>query len=141
MIDKWIEKFIEEGERALAVRDWETYGGIFTEDFKMVTPMLSGVITGREARIQLAQGIFTSFPNGEVKVQRAFGKGEWACVEVMFTGTHTGPMPGPDGSEIPPTGKHIEWPYCMVIRFQDGLVRELYEYYDQGSLFNQLGLM
>lgn len=141
MIDKLIENFIEVGERSLEARDWETYGSVFAEDLKMVTPMLPGVSLGREARIQLVQGIYDPFPDGVVKIQRSFGRGNWACVEVLFTGTHTEPMAGPGGTEIPPTGKSIELPYCMVMKFKDGLVSELYEYYDQMSLMQQLGLM
>lgn len=141
MIDKLIENFIEVGERSLEARDWETYGSVFAEDLNMVTPMLPGVSHGREARIQLVQGIYAPFPDGVVKIQRSFGRGDWACVEVLFTGTHTEPMAGPDGTEIPPTGKSIELPYCMVMKFKDGLVSELNEYYDQMSLMQQLGLM
>jgi steroid delta-isomerase-like uncharacterized protein len=141
MIDKLIENFIEVGESSLAVRDWETYGSVFAEDLKMVSPMIPGIVTGREVRIQMVQGIYDSFPDGEVTIHRSFGMGDWACLEVIFTGTHTGPMPGADGSVIPPTGKTVEWPYCMVMKFKDGLVSELYEYYDQMSLMQQLGLM
>ncbi len=141
MIDELVKKFIEVGESSIAIRDWETYGSVFAEDLRMETSMIPGVITGRDARIQLVQGIVNTFPDGVVKVQRSFGRGDWACVEVLFTGTHTGPMPGPDGTEIPPTGKSVKWPYCMVMKFQDGLVSELYEYYDQMSLMTQLGLM
>ena len=140
-MDKLIENFIEVAERSLEARDWETYGSVFAEDLKMVTPMLPGVAIGREARIQLVQGIYDPFPDGVVKIRRSFGRGDWACVEVLFTGTHTEPMAGPDGTEIPPTGKSIELPYCMVMKFKDGLVSELYEYYDQMSLMQQLGLM
>jgi ketosteroid isomerase-like protein len=107
----------------------------------MVTSSLPGTTTGRDARIQVVQGIMDAFPDSVVSVQRSFGTGDWACVEVLFRGTHTGPMPGPDGTEIPPTNQSVEWPYCMVMRFEDGLVSELYEYYDQVNLLTQLGLM
>lgn len=141
MIDRLIKEFIEVGERSLAVKDWETYGSVFAEDLKMVTSMLPGVVTGRKARIQLAQGIYYAFPDGVVTLQRSFGSGDWACIEWLFVGTHTGPMPGPNGKEISPTGKSVEWPYCMIMKFKDGLVSELYEYYDQMGLMQQLGLM
>lgn len=141
MIDKLIKRFIEIGESSIAVRDWETYGSVFAEDLVMVTPALPGTTTGRDTRIQFVQGIVNSFPDGVVKVQRSFGSGDWACIEVLFTGTHTGPMPGPGGTEIPPTGKSVNWPYCMVLKFKDGLVSELFEYYDQLDLMTQLGLM
>ena len=141
MIDELVERFVEVGERAIAARDWEAYGSVFAEDLLMVTPALPGTSKGRDARLQFVQGIVDSFPDGVVEIQRYFGKGDWACVEVLFTGTHTGPMPGPDGTAIPPTHKQVKWPYCMVMKFKDGLVSELYEYYDQLSLMTQLGLM
>ena len=141
MIDKFIERFIEVGKNSIAVRDWKTYGSVFAEDLVMETPALPGVTTGREARIQFVQGIVDAFPDGVVKVQRSFGVGDWVCLEVLFTGTHTGPMPGADGAKIPPTGKSVSWPYCMVMKVKDGLVSELYEYYDQLSLLVQLGLI
>jgi steroid delta-isomerase-like uncharacterized protein len=141
MIEKLIEQFIAGAERSINAGDWETYGSFFAEDLLMVTPMLPGVTRGREARIQLVQGIMAPFPDGVVEVQRSFGQGDWACLEVLFTGTHTEPMPGPGGTEIPPTNKVVKLPYCMVMKFKDGLVSELYEYYDQVSLLTQLGLM
>ena len=141
MIDEYIKRFVEVGESSIGTRDWETYGSVFAEDLHMETSMFPEAMTGRDARIQLVKGIVDTFPDGVVEVQRYFGKGDWACVEVLFTGTHTGPMAGADGSEIPPTHKSVKWPYCMVIKFKDGLVSELYEYYDQVSLLQQLGLM
>lgn len=141
MIDERIERFNEVAERSIVARDWDAYGSAFAEDLHMVTPAIPGHTTGREARIQFVQGIMRSFPDGVVEIQRHFGRGDWACLEVLFTGTHAGPMPGPGGTEIPPTNKAVKWPYCMVMKFEDGLVSELYEYYDQVALLAQLGLM
>jgi len=141
MIDELVKRFVEVGESSIEARDWEAYGSVFAEDVYMETSMLPEPVTGRDARVGLVKGIVAAFPDGLVEVQRYFGRGEWACVEVLFTGTHTGPMAGADGTEIPPTHKSVEWPYCMVLKFKDGLVSELYEYYDQLDLFKQLGLM
>lgn len=141
MIDELVKRFVEIGESSIGARDWEAYGSVFAEDLQMVTPALPGITTGRNARVQFVQGIVESFPDGVVEVQRYFGKGDWACVEVLFTGTHTGPMPGADGSVIPATHKSVKWPYCMVMKFEDGLVSQLFEYYDQLDLLNQLGVM
>ena len=40
-----------------------------------------------------------------------------------------------------PNNKPVKWSYCMVMKFKDELVSELYEYYDQVSLLAQLGFM
>jgi steroid delta-isomerase-like uncharacterized protein len=141
MIDELIKRFIEIGESSITTKDWEAYGSVFAENLQMVTPALPGTSTGRDVRIQFVQGIMEAFPDGVVEVQRYFGKGDWACVEVLFTGTHTGPMQGADGSVIPATHKSVKWPYCMVIKFEGELISELFEYYDQVDLLIQLGVM
>jgi steroid delta-isomerase-like uncharacterized protein len=141
MIDELIKRFIEIGESSITAKDWEAYGSVFAENLQMVTPALPGTSTGRDVRIQFVQGIMEAFPDGVVEVQRYFGKGDWACVEVLFTGTHTGPMQGADGSVIPATHKSVKWPYCMVIKFEGELISELFEYYDQVDLLIQLGVM
>jgi predicted ester cyclase len=136
-----LERFVDVAERSIAARDWEAYGSAFAEDLHMVTSALPGPTTGRDVRLQFVQGIMAAFPDGQVQVERGFGQGDWGCIEVLFTGTHTGPMAGPGGAEIPPTNKPVKWPYCMIMKFKDGLVSELYEYYDQVALLAQLGLM
>lgn len=141
MIDELITRFVEAAEWAIAARDWEAYGRIFAEDLVMVTPSLPGTTTGRQVRVQVVRGIMSPFPDGVVQVQRSFGQGDWACLEVLFTGTHTEPLPGPGGTEIPATHRAVKLPYCMVMKFRDGLVSHLYEYYDQLDLMTQLGLM
>jgi ketosteroid isomerase-like protein len=141
MIEELIEQFATGAERSISAGDWEAYGSLFAEDLRMATPSLPGITRGRQARVRLVQGIMNPFPDGVVEIQRSFGQGDWACLEVLFTGTHTVPMPGPGGTEIPPTHKEVKLPYCMVMKFKGGLVSELYEYYDQLSLMTQLGLM
>ena len=141
MIEELIEQFVVGAERSINAGDWGAYGRLFAQDLLMVTPSLPGITRGRKARVQLVQGIMNPFPDGVVEVQRSFGKGDWACLEVLFSGTHTEPMPGPGGAEIPPTNKAVKLPYCIVVRFKEGLVSELYEYYDQLDLMTQLGLV
>jgi ketosteroid isomerase-like protein len=136
-----LERFVDVAERSIGARDWEAYGRLFAKDLLMMTPGLPGLTTGRDARVKLVQGIMAPFPDGQVQVERGFGQGDWGCIEVLFTGTHTEPMPGPGGAEIPPTNKPVKLPYCMIMKFKDGLVSELYEYYDQVALLAQLGLM
>jgi predicted ester cyclase len=137
---KDIERFLMEGEKALAGRDWEAYGSFFSEDLVMRTPSQPGIAIGREARVELAKGIFEAFPDGRVDPEGYFQDGDWACARWRFTGTHTGPFGDPDQGGIPPTGKAVDFSYCMVLRFEDGKAVELHEFYDQLEMLTQLGV-
>jgi ketosteroid isomerase-like protein len=135
-----VEWAAQEGARALAAGDWDAYGRLFAEDLVMSTPGIPGVARGRDARVDLAKSIYATFPDGRAEPQTAFQQGDWGCMLVRFSGTHGGPMPGPDGNMIPPTGKAIDFMYCMVMRFENGEIAELHELYDQLGLLQQLGI-
>jgi predicted ester cyclase len=62
-----------------------------------------------------------------------------AATEVVFTGTHTGPMNTPGGA-VPPTGKRVTLHSVSVLRIKDGLVASEHVYLDQLEMLTQLGL-
>ena len=140
MIGENMERYYTVGASAINNGDWEAYASLYAEDLLMVTPGIPGPTRGRDVRVKLAQGLVNAFPDARVELLRSFGVGEWACFEVLFNGMHTGPMPGPDGTEIPATNKPVKFPYCMVVKFKAGQCSELYEYYDQLAFLTQLGL-
>jgi ketosteroid isomerase-like protein len=139
VVNEDVERYLG-GAQAMMERDWEAYGDLYAEDLVMRTPGLPGVTRGREARVAMARGLATAFPDGRAEVERAFGEGDWACVQARFTGTHTGPLPTPDG-EIPATNKSVDFTYCMVVKFENGNAAELDEYFDQLLLLTQLGIV
>lgn len=135
-----IDRWTAEGTRALNERDWDAYGRLFSEALLMRAPGLPGITTGREARVTLIKGILDAFPDGQAELERSFGEGDWACLQLQFAGTHTGPLATPDGGQIPPTNRPVRFPYCIVVRLgQNGEAVEIDEYYDQLELLTQLG--
>ena len=134
------ERFIANGAQAIGDGNWDAYGKLFSEDLAMRTPGLPGIIKGRQARVELVQGMLAPFPDGRIDVVRIISEGEWACFELRFSGTHTEPMPTPDGGAIAPTNKAVDSPYCIVARFEEGVVTEMNEYYDQLEMMAQLGI-
>lgn len=78
-----------------------------------------------------------AFPDGECKVLRVFTDGPWAIVEFRNRGHQTGPFEGPEGT-IAPTGRFVETRYCSVMRIESGMVVEGRDYYDSGSIVQQL---
>ncbi len=136
-----LKRFTEEGGRAISDRDWQAYGELFSEDLAMRAPGLPGTVTGRHVRVAMVQGIMDAFPDGQVEVERSFGQGDLGCLQLRFEGTHTGPLAGSGGAEIPPTGRRVEFIYCVVVRFEEGVAVEIDEYYDQLDLLTQIGAL
>jgi hypothetical protein len=56
-------------------------------------------------------------------------------------GTFTKPMPMPDGTSIPPTGKSFKLPMATFGHWgKDGVMFEEYLYWDNATYMAQLGL-
>ncbi|WP_203699818.1 ester cyclase [Asanoa iriomotensis] len=90
-----------------------------------------------------ARQFFAAFPdqhldNRPYKV--LFASGEWTCSVAHWTGTMTGPLPGPDGSEIAPTGKSFAVDFCTVAHWVDGKIVEENLFYDLTTFMKQIGL-
>ncbi len=131
---------VDAGIEAFNDRDLDRFVGLRAESVVRHTPALPEPIKGREALREFLQGFFVAFPDGHVEKVRSFGQGDWAIVELTFTGTHTGPLPGPGGTAIPATNKAVRLPYAIVVKSEGGEVTEEHEYYDQLGFMAQLGL-
>lgn len=69
------------------------------------------------------------------------GQDDWTCSVARFTGTMTGPMKGPDGKQLQPTGKSFEVDFCTVARWdQHGQIIEENLFYDLVSFMKQIGV-
>ena len=60
--------------------------------------------------------------------------------ELIVSFTHDVPLdfmlPG-----VPPTGKYVEWPHVVVMKFQNGKIAHEHIYWDQGSLLAQIDFL
>ncbi len=133
------EDYLAGAERTINARDWDGYGAFFAEDVHMRFPGAIDGVSGRGARIDFVKGIIRTFPAGRITGVRAFGSGEWACCQFRFEGTNTGPLATPEG-DAPATGNRVTFPYCVVARFEDGVIAEFDEYFDQLEMLKQLGV-
>lgn len=135
------DHWMTEAARALSIRDWDAYGQLFSEALLMRAPGFAGITTGREARVVMVKGIIDAFPDGQVELERSFGEGDWACCQLQFSGTHTGPLATPEGGQIAPTNKPVRFPYCLIVRFgKNGHAVEVDEYFDRLDMLSQIGV-
>jgi predicted ester cyclase len=98
---------------------------------------------GIDAHRQEALDFFRAFPdqhldNRPYKV--LISEGDWTCSVARFTGTMTGPMEAPDGSEIPPTGRSFDVDFYTIALWNDGQIVEENLMYDLVTFMKQIGL-
>ena len=103
-------------------------------------PPTHGIDAHREEAIEF----FRAFPDQKLDnrpYRVFFASGDWTCSIAHFTGTMTGPMKGPDGKEIPPTGKRFDVEFCTVAHWdENGKVIEENLFYDLVTFMKQVGL-
>jgi predicted ester cyclase len=81
------------------------------------------------------------FPDYRIPIGELFGEGNKAAFTWAFSGTNTGSLPGPDGSEIPATGKKVTDALVVgIAEWQGERLATLTCRWDQLGLLQQLGL-
>jgi steroid delta-isomerase-like uncharacterized protein len=123
-----------------AAHDLDAFRTFLTDDVVLRDPPSGMVHEGPEALMAAVGATVQAFPDLEPEVTNIVVEGEQAVAEVMRTATHTGPLPTPDGP-VPPTGRAVRMPECIVFRITDGKVASMTTYLDRLSILQQLGLI
>jgi SnoaL-like polyketide cyclase len=98
---------------------------------------------GIEDHVAESQAFWRTFPDQHLDnrpYRVFFAAGAWTCSIAHFTGTMTGPMQAPDGTEIPPTGRSFEVDFYTVAWWDEGQIVEENLMYDLVTFMKQLGL-
>lgn len=123
---------------AVNARDIEGYLANQHPDIEFVLP--GGVVLhGRDEVRRATEALWTAFPDGHLLFGDQVVSGDTAATEVVFTGTHTGPLVTPVG-ELPPTRRRVQTRSASMLRFRDGMVIAEHVYSDQLDMMTQLGL-
>src|SRR6266487_5773448 len=124
---------------ALNARDIDGYLANQRPDVEFV---LSGDITlhGRDQARHYTEALWKAFPDGKLAFGEQVFAEDAAATELVFTGTHTGPMITPNGP-IQPTGNRVTLHSASILKIKDGLIASEHLYSDQLEMITQLGLM
>jgi predicted ester cyclase len=98
---------------------------------------------GIDDHVQESLDLFRAFPDQKLDnrpYRVFFASGDWTCSIARFRGAMTGPMRGPDGKDIPPTGKKFDVEFYTVARWEDGRIVEENLMYDLVTFMKQIGL-
>ncbi|MEX5215770.1 MAG: ester cyclase [Nitrospiraceae bacterium] len=100
------------------------------------------ITKGIEPHIKDMQWTFTWAPDTRIKLQPVkVGQGDWTAVIGEMEGTFTRPMPMPDGTTIPPTGKAYKIRLATFAHWtKEGPMDEEYLFWDNQDFMRQIGL-
>jgi len=132
------KQVLERNITAYNARDLDGYLSNQQADVQFVLP--GGIkLKGRDEVGQFTQAMWSAFPDGTLEFGRQVIGDGTAATELVFTGTHTGPMTTPNGA-IPPAGKRVNVQSVSILEIKDGLVASEHVYLDQLEMMSQLGL-
>jgi uncharacterized protein (TIGR02246 family) len=123
----------------LNARDLEGYLANQQPDVEFVLPG-GATLHGREEIRHYIEALWKAFPNGKLAFGAQVFAEDAAATELVFTGTHTGPMMTPNGP-LPPTGKRVTLHSASILHIKEGLIAWEHGYADQLEILTQLGLM
>ena len=131
---------VKDGFEAYNAHDWDRFFEGYAESVVTYSPDQPEPLKGLAAWREQMQTFDTAFPDQRFEDVRTFGQGDWVCSEAIFTGTHTGPLPGPGAETIPATNKQVRNPVVFVFKIEGGKTTEQRFYFDQLTYLAQLGL-
>ena len=129
----------EQGIQLYNAGDVEGLVNLYTEDATLVTPF--GTAQGGAAIHEAASRDKAAFPDRAVTRDVIVEHGDTLADEWTFVGTHTGPLVMPDGTELPPTGKRVEFKGMELAQLRDGKIVVHHMYWDNMALAGQLGIL
>jgi uncharacterized protein (TIGR02246 family) len=119
--------------------DVEGFVNLYTEDATLVTP--GGTFEGRAAIHEYWNRDKAAFPDRTVTLDVSVEQGGTLADEWTWVGTHTGPLVMPDGTELPPTGKRVEFKGMELVQHRDGKAAVHHMYWDYMAAAGQLGVL
>ena len=128
--------------REFADRDVDaTMETMVPEPYVHCVPIMTGGIGGQGVRRFYSEHFINQIPKDATVtlISRTIGKDQ-VVDELIVSFTHDTQwdylLPG-----IPPTGKHVEIPHVVVMKFENGKVAHEHVWWDQASLLVQVGLL
>ena len=119
--------------------DRQGFLGCYAADCEIVSPGLRGA--GHDGVAEFWSSIMTTIPDCRVEAVRLVADGDAVLEEAHSRGTNTGPVQGPDGSDLPPTGRAVDFAFGAAHTVRDGRIVSSRFYWDRPTFLVQLGLL
>ena len=124
---------------AWSAKDWDRWQAMHGERVVHTGPDHAIALLGPSEVVEAHRTLAEAFPDFRYEPRRIFGEGKSVCAEVVLTGHQTGPMRGPGGTTIAPTGRPVHVLGCLVFAVEGGLIAEYRDHTDLLGMLEQLG--
>lgn len=140
LTEEYLEKFDTLDFVVYSNQEWERLHESHSKDILVYYP--DGSTTkGLDDHIVALKPMFVFAPDTKITVHPIrFGAGEYTAVTGYIEGTFSQPMPLPDGTSIPPTGKSFKLPMVTIGLWKDGVMYEEHLFWDNLAFMKQIGL-
>jgi steroid delta-isomerase-like uncharacterized protein len=128
--------FIDAFNRA----DWQAFRGTVASDVVYSETGTGRRVEGADAYVELCRGWKTALPDVTGTISNAIASGDLVAQEVVWAGTHTGPLQTADGV-IEATGSPISVDGTIWLRYAGDHAREIHHHLDVLALMQQIGAM
>jgi steroid delta-isomerase-like uncharacterized protein len=124
---------------ALNARDLARWSEQLTDDYVAEQPGLP--VLDRVQNRMLNQSFVTAFPDIHFEVRLVLGEGDHVVLHWTASGTHTERLATVSGETVPPTRRRVALSGITLFEVRQGKIARSWAYWDELSLFVQLGLM
>jgi steroid delta-isomerase-like uncharacterized protein len=135
-----LAKIAREAVDAFNASDWERTKALIAPDYLYNEVGTQRRIQGPEEVVAALQGWKQAMPDAKGTVTSALASGNTVALEIIWEGTHTGPLEGPTGT-IPASGKRQVTPAAQILIFEGDKIKENHHYFDMMSLLKQIGAL
>ena len=104
---------------------------LYSDDCVIHTP--DGEVRGVEGSRRLYQTYIGAFPDVQFEIQQIIAEGDRAVAQLVFTGTHQGPL-----GKVPASGNPVRVANACFFRFAGGKLVEQQGVWDSLSLMRQI---
>jgi steroid delta-isomerase-like uncharacterized protein len=129
-------RLVEEHVRMENDHDLDAVLGTFGTESQYEDTSWGETYDGLQGVQRYYDSLLTALPDLHIDVTKRHVTDDDVVLEVVISGTHTGPYHG-----LPPTGRPVSFPLCAVYSF-DGRGKLAGEriYYDRATVFAQVGV-
>lgn len=120
--------------------DWDRFRGVLSPDAVYAETGTGRRVEGADAYVELCQGWKEALPDAHGTIRGAVASDDTVAQQLLWEGTHTGPMQTPGGT-LEPSGARISVEASLWARFEGEKACEVHHYLDVLTLLQQIGAM